>query len=111
MLYLRNPCENTFSKLQIFVFFIKQNVQNILGYWPYATHKKIFLYIFVETQTSQLDAPWLEPLRGPNGLDLRRLKKTSKWKVASYHAYYKNYKKLETIRNKNPSKPNQLKIL
>jgi hypothetical protein len=68
-------------------------------------------YIFVETQTSQLDAPWLEPLRGPNGLDLRRLKKTSKWKVASHHTYYKNYKKLETIRNKNRSRPNQLKIL
>jgi len=62
-------------------------------------------------QTSQLDAPWLEPLRGPNGLDLRRLKKTSKWKVASHYTYNKNYKKLEKIRNKNRSKPNQLKIL
>jgi hypothetical protein len=27
----------------------------MLGYWPYATHKKTFFYIFVETPTSQLD--------------------------------------------------------
>ena len=45
-LCLRNPCENTFSKLQIFVFFLKKrNVQNTLGYWPYATHKNIFIFL------------------------------------------------------------------
>jgi len=28
----------------------------MLGYWPYATHKKTFsLYFFIKTQTSQLD--------------------------------------------------------
>jgi hypothetical protein len=50
---LRNPCENTFSKLPIF-FYTKKNVQNMLGYWPYAAHKKLFFYIFfVKRQTSQ----------------------------------------------------------
>jgi len=38
-------------------------------------------------------------------------RKHQKWKIARHHTYYKNYKKLETIRKKNPSKPNQLKIL
>jgi len=37
------------------IFCIKKSVQNMLGYWPYATHKKTFFYIFVETPTSQLD--------------------------------------------------------
>ena len=33
----------------------KESIQNMLGYWPYAIHKKTFFYIFVETSTSQLD--------------------------------------------------------
>jgi hypothetical protein len=59
-LCLRNPCENTFSKLPIFfVYIYKKSIQNMLGYWLYATHKKIFFYIFFllkKTQVSQLIA-------------------------------------------------------
>jgi hypothetical protein len=30
------------------IFCIKKNVQNMLGYWPYATHKKTFLiYMYI----------------------------------------------------------------
>ena len=47
LLCLRNPCENIFSKLQIFVFF-KRKFKKILGYWPYATHKNIFYIFFVK---------------------------------------------------------------
>jgi len=51
--------KHIFQKLQIFVFYIYiyiyKNIQNILEYWPYATHKNNF-YIFLcqKTQTSQL---------------------------------------------------------
>jgi hypothetical protein len=39
------------------IFCIKSNVQKMLGYWPYATHKNIF-YIFLskKAQASQLIA-------------------------------------------------------
>jgi len=65
----------------------------MLGYWPYATHKKTFKFFFIETHS----------------ITIKR--KHQNGKVASHHSYYKNYKKLETTRNKNHSKPNQLKIL
>jgi len=42
LLCLRNPCENTFLKLQIFVFLDKTNVKTMLGYWPYAWKQNIF---------------------------------------------------------------------
>ena len=51
LLCLRNPCENTFLKLQIFVFFLKREFKKMLGYWPYATLKKtnfdIYIYIYI----------------------------------------------------------------
>ena len=81
---LRNPCENTFSKLPMFFFvYRKKSVQNMLGYWPYATHKKIFFFIFF-CQNANIT-----------------IRYTPKWKVASHHLYYK---KLETIRNKKSFK-------
>jgi len=45
-LCLRNPCENTFSKLPIF-FVYKKGIKKMLGYWPYATHKKTNFDIYV----------------------------------------------------------------
>ena len=78
---LRNPCENTFSKLPMFFFVYKKRA--------FKTHKKIFFLFFCQNANIII-------------------RHTPKWKVASHHSYYK---KLETIRNKNRSKPNQLKIL
>jgi len=46
LLCLRNPCENTFSKLPIF-FFIKKSVQNMLGYWTYAWKHFFFIYMYI----------------------------------------------------------------
>jgi hypothetical protein len=51
LLCLRNPCENTFSKLQMFFYiyiYIYKNVQNMLEYWPYETHKKTFFWYICE---------------------------------------------------------------
>ena len=49
LLCLKNPCENTFSKLQMFFFiYIYKNVQNMLEYWPYETHKKTFFWYICE---------------------------------------------------------------
>jgi hypothetical protein len=43
---------NFLLKLGIFVF--KKNIQNMLGCWPYATHKKnIFLDIYIYTHTKK----------------------------------------------------------
>jgi hypothetical protein len=48
LLCLRNSCENTFSKLQIFIFYIyKKNVQNMLGYWSYAWKHFIYIYVYL----------------------------------------------------------------
>ena len=47
MLCLRNPCENTFSKLPIFKI-IKKNVRNMLGYSMQHTRKHFFyIYIYI----------------------------------------------------------------
>ena len=43
-LCLRNLCENTLSKLPIYFFFIKKNIQNMLEYWPYAWKQNTFFY-------------------------------------------------------------------
>ena len=36
-----------FEILNIY-FFRKRNVQNMLGYWPYATPKRIFFFVFLD---------------------------------------------------------------
>jgi len=46
LLCLRNSCENTFLKLQIFVFLDKKNVKTMLGYWPYAWKQNIFSFLY-----------------------------------------------------------------
>jgi hypothetical protein len=44
--------KHIFKTSNIFCIY-KKSIQNMLGYWPYAAHKKtFFLYFFVQTQTS-----------------------------------------------------------
>ena len=55
LLCLRNPCENTFFKTSNIFCIYKKDIRNMLGYWPYATHKKYFYIFFCQkTQASQL---------------------------------------------------------
>jgi len=90
LVFKKSMRKHIFETPNVFFLYIKKSVQNMLGYWPYATHKKIF-YLFFFCENANIT-----------------IRHTPKWKVASLHSYYK---KLETIRNKNRSKPNQLKIL
>jgi len=55
-LCLRNPCENTFSKLQIFIFFLKKKeCSKYVRVLAVCNTQKHF-YIFIETRVSQLNA-------------------------------------------------------
>jgi len=86
--FLRNPCKNTFLKFQIFVFLIK-NVKNMLGYWPYATHKKNIM--FCQNTNNTIKSSII-------------IKETSRT-----HLYFKIHCKLKTIQIKQ-SLIYQLKI-
>jgi len=54
LLCLRNPCENTFSKLPIFLY-IKKRSKYIRVLAVCNTQENIFFIFFIKTQTSQLD--------------------------------------------------------
>jgi hypothetical protein len=47
--------KHIFKTSNIYFFIYKKDVQNMLGYWPYATHtKKHFLYFLSKTHTLHL---------------------------------------------------------
>jgi hypothetical protein len=54
---LRNPCENTFSKLPMFFFVYKkkERSKHVRVLAVCNTQENIFFIFFVKTQTSQLD--------------------------------------------------------
>ena len=52
---LRNPCENTFSKLPMFFLYIKKERSKHVRVLAVCNTQENIFYIFVETPTSQLD--------------------------------------------------------
>jgi len=54
VMFKKSMRKHIFETSNIFCIY-KKNIQNMLGYWPYATHKKTFKFFFIETQASQLN--------------------------------------------------------
>jgi len=80
---LRNPCENTFSKLPMFFLYKKkERSKHVRVLAVCNTQENIFFIFFCQNANITI-------------------RHTPKWKVASHHSYYK---KLETIRNKKSFK-------
>ena len=53
IMFKKSMRKHIFKTFNIFSIY-KKNIQNMLGYWPYAAHKKtFFLYFFVKTQISR----------------------------------------------------------
>ena len=89
---LRNPCENTFSKLPIFFVHKKKRSKTCKGIGRMQhTKKKHFLYFFIENTSNAI-----------------KHKKKIAIKAKSRHIYSKIYNKLKAIIKKsNPTHPTQ----
>jgi len=87
---LRNPCENTFLKLPIFLY-IKNVLKHVRVLAVCNTQKKHFLYFFIENTSNAI-----------------KHKRKIAIKAKSRHIYSKIYNKLKAIIKKsNPTHPTQ----